>query len=427
MPKFSETYSKWRSLGEGALAIILGLLLICFGQIVPRLGYQLLMGYFSLSAVWHLLTRWFQEESRRENIFVTIAKLFLAVILFDSVILQGIALYLLVMIIGGYQLFTGLISLITWLIYRNNHIHPRINYLFDAMWMMGFGLYSISPFHDATNFELLLLGFYLIMLGASSVRDGFYFEKGRSNPKLKRRMRMTLPIFMTALIPISTLRRWNELLSTHQTEESQVHSERKNDQTVDMEIFIHTSESSFFLAMGHVDICYQGQVISYGSYDPHSERLFGMIGDGVLFKANREKYIELCKRESQKTLFAYGLSLSEQQKKAIEEQLRDIEGLLIPWEPSSQLMKRREGEIKHTYSYQLKHEADATLYKFSSSKFKTYFVLSTNCVLLADSIVGKAGTDILSPQGFIVPGTYQDYLDLEYTKPSGIVVSRSIY
>jgi len=325
------------------------------------------------------------------------------------------------------QLFTGLISLITWLIYKNNHIHPRLNYLFDALWMMGFGLYSISPFHDATNFELLLLGFYLIMLGASSLRDGFFFEKGRSNPKLKRRMRMTLPIFMTALIPISTLRRWNERLSTHQTEESEVHLERKNEKSVDLEIFIHTSESSFFLAMGHVDICYQGQVISYGSYDPHSERLFGAIGDGVLFKANREKYIELCKRESQKTLFAYGLSLSEQQKKAIEERLREIESLLIPWEPSSQLLKRREGEVKHTYSYQLKHEADATLYKFTSSKFKTYFVLSTNCVLLADSIVGEAGTDILSPQGFIVPGTYQDYLDLEFKKPSGIVVSRSIY
>ena len=236
MPKFSETYSKWRSLGEGALAIILGLLLICFGQIVPRLGYQLLMGYFFLSAVWHLLTRWFQEKSRRENIFITLAKLFLAVILFDSVILQGIALYFLVIAIGSYQLCTGLISLITWLIYRKNHIRPRVNYLFDALWMMGFGLYSISPFHDATNFELLLLGFYLIMLGASSVRDGFFFEKVRSNPKLKRRMRMTLPIFVTALIPINTLRKWNETLATHQTEESQVHSERKNEKSVDLEI-----------------------------------------------------------------------------------------------------------------------------------------------------------------------------------------------
>ena len=427
MFKFSETYSKWRSLGEGAVAITLGLLLICFGQLVPRLGYQLLMGYFSLSAIWHLLTRWFQEKSSRENIFVTLAKLFVAVILFDSVILQGIALYFLVISIGSYQLFTGLISLITWLIYRNNHIHPRINYLFDALWMMVFGLYSISPFHDAANFELLLLGCYLLMLGASSLRDGFFFERIENNPKLKRRMRMTLPIFVTALIPISTLRKLNKWLSNHEGQEGEVHSERKNDQTVDLEIFVHTSETSFFLAMGHVDICYQGKVISYGSYDPQSERLFGMVGDGVLFKANREKYIELCKRESQKTLFAYGLSLTDQQKAAIQDRLAEIEGLLIPWEPSSQLMKRREGEVKHTYSYQLKQEADATLYKFSSSEFKTYFVLSTNCVLLADSIVGKAGTDILSPQGFIVPGTYQDYLDLEYTKPNGLVVSRSIY
>ena len=427
MPKLSETYSKWKSIGEGLLAITLGILLIRFGQVIPRMGYQLLMGYFSLSAVWQLLTRWFQDKKRRENILVTLAKLMVAALVFDSIILQDIALYLLVFVIASYQLFTGGISLVTWFLYRKNAIHPRLHHFFDAVWMIGFGLYSISPFHDAANFELLLLGFYLLMLGASSLRDGFFFERIESNPKLKRRMRMTLPIFMTALIPISTLRRWNERLSSHQVEENEVHSERKNEKSADLEIFIHTSESSFFLAMGHVDICYQGQVISYGSYDPHSERLFGTIGDGVLFKANREKYIELCKRESQKTLFTYGLSLSQQQKKAIEERLREIDSLLIPWEPSSQLLKRREGEDKHTYSYQLKHEADATLYKFKSSKFKTYFVLSTNCVLLADSIVGEAGTDILSPQGFIVPGTYQDYLDLEFKKPSGIVVSRSIY
>ena len=127
--------------------------------------------------------------------------------MFDSIILQDLALYLLVFIIASYQLFTGIISLVTWSLYRKNAIHPRIHHLFDAVWMIGFGLYSISPFHDAANFELLLLGFYLLMLGASSLRDGFFFEKIENNPKLKRRMRMTLPIFVTALIPISTLRK----------------------------------------------------------------------------------------------------------------------------------------------------------------------------------------------------------------------------
>ena len=52
MGKVSETYSKWKSIGEGLVAIVLGLLLICFGQVVPILGYQLLMAYFFLSAVW---------------------------------------------------------------------------------------------------------------------------------------------------------------------------------------------------------------------------------------------------------------------------------------------------------------------------------------------------------------------------------------
>ena len=30
---------------------------------------------------------------------------------------------------------------------------------------------------------------------------------------------------------------------------------------------------------------YQGRVISYGNYDPSSETLFGMVGDGVLYFA----------------------------------------------------------------------------------------------------------------------------------------------
>ena len=93
--------------------------------------------------------------------------------------------------------------------------------------------------------------------------------------------------------------------------------------------------------MGHVDICYQGKVISMVPMIPF-ERLFGMVGDGVFLRPIGKKYIELCKRESQKTLFAYGLSLTDQQKTAIQARLSEIEDLLIPWEPSSQLMKRRE-------------------------------------------------------------------------------------
>ncbi len=46
-------------------------------------------------------------------------------------------------------------------------------------------------------------------------------------------------------------------------------------------------DSNLFGAIGHVDICYQGKVI-YGSWAIPSVRLFGTIGDGVLFKVDKE-------------------------------------------------------------------------------------------------------------------------------------------
>ena len=194
-----------------------------------------------------------------------------------------------------------------------------------------------------------------------------------------------------------------------------------------MKFFVHTAETSLFSAIGHVDICYQGRVISYGNYDPSSETLFGMVGDGVLYFCDRDKYIDLCKRESQKTLFGYGIVLTPEMEKAVQKKLAELKQLTIPWEPSADKIMTGDGKEDYTYAYKIRHETDGELYKFIKSKFKSYFVLSTNCVLLADTIVGQAGTDILSPKGFIAPGTYQAYLNREFEKPNSIVVSKHVY
>ena len=198
----------------------------------------------------------------------------------------------------------------------------------------------------------------------------------------------------------------------------------KSGKTAELEIFVHTAETSLFSAIGHVDICYQGRVISYGNYDPSSETLFGMVGDGVLYFCDRDKYIDLCKRESQKTLFGYGIDLTPEMEKAVQKKLAELKQLTIPWEPSADKIMTGDGKEDYTYAYKIRHETDGELYKFIKSKFKSYFVLSTNCVLLADTIVGQAGTDILSPKGFIAPGTYQAYLNREFEKPNSIVVSK---
>lgn len=208
---------------------------------------------------------------------------------------------------------------------------------------------------------------------------------------------------------------------------NEAYDQIKENKTAQLELFVHTAETSLFSKIGHVDLCYQGQVISYGNYDPSSELFFGMMGDGVLYKCDRDKYIDLCKRESQKTLFGYGIRLTAQQEAAVQERLAEIDSLLITWEPTAETVAKPDGQYDHTYAYKIKTETDGRLYKFIKSKFKSYFVLSTNCVLLADSIVGQTGTDILSPKGFIAPGTYQSYLDTEYERPNSLVVSKKMY
>ncbi|MGT2742340.1 hypothetical protein [Streptococcus plurextorum] len=418
----------WQAIRNGLLDILLGLALVLYGHMVPRLGYQLFFTYVFFSAIWSLFSRWFRPKALRENLWVTWAKIILSVILSNSLWLENTTVYLFVFAIAFYQIFIAFVHLVTWYLYRKNGIKPRGRYLFDGLWIGWFGLYSLSPFHNAADFELFLLGWYLISLGITRLRDGIFFEADLSQNKLKRRVRVTLPIFLTALVPATTLAKVNKFLQENAEESAEeAYNQVKSGKTAELELFIHTAETSLFSAIGHVDLCYNGRVISFGNYDPTSERFFGMIGDGVLYTCDRDKYISLCKRVSQKTLFGYGIDLTEDMEKAVQTRLAEIEDLLIPWEPSDEKVTAADGSSDYSYAYRIKHETDGKLYKFTKSKFKSYFVLSTNCVLLADSIVGQAGTDILSPKGFIAPGTYQAYLDEEYEKPNSLVVSKSLY
>ena len=66
--------------------------------------------------------------------------------------------------------------------------------------------------------------------------------------------------------------------------------------------------------------------------------------------------------------------------------------------------------------------------KYSKNgKYKTYYVMGSNCCYLVDDILGNSGMDILSINGIITPGTYYDYFNKELSKKNSNVVSKSIY
>ena len=415
-------------LAQGFLFVLLGLILMVTGTWLPVKVIRLVLFLAWIATVLDLVLRIFKKSQSTDTLGVALVKLLVLGYLLGSNLATDVPIYILALVIGVYQIFHASINLVTYVLYRKNKIRPRFRLLLDGLVLVFLGGTSLLSSTGNSVFQLFVLGAYFFLYGVSNIRDGFLFEEEIGKNHLKRRIRISLPIVLAALIPARTLAKINKFMQENADEREDIHLGMvKSGKTAELEIFIHTAETSLFSAIGHVDICYQGRVISYGNYDPSSETLFGMVGDGVLYFCDRDKYIDLCKRESQKTLFGYGIDLTPEMEKAVQKKLAELKQLTIPWEPSADKIMTGDGKEDYTYAYKIRHETDGELYKFIKSKFKSYFVLSTNCVLLADTIVGQAGTDILSPKGFIAPGTYQAYLNREFEKPNSIVVSKHVY
>ena len=413
---------------QGFLFVLLGLILMVTGTWLPVTVIRLVLFLAWIATVLDLVLRIFKKSQSTDTLGVALVKLLVMGYLLGSNLATDVPIYILALVIGIYQIFHASINLVTYVLYRKNKIRPRFRFLLDGLVLVFLGGTSLLSSTGNSVFQLFVLGAYFCLYGVSNIRDGFLFEKEIGKNHLKRRVRMSLPIALAALIPARTLAKINKFMLENADEEEEIYLGMvKSGKTAELEIFVHTAETSLFSAIGHVDLCYQGRVISYGNYDPSSETLFGMVGDGVLYFCDRDKYIDLCKRESQKTLFGYGIDLTPEMEEAVQEKLAELKQLTIPWEPSADKIMTGDGKEDYIYAYKIRHETDGELYKFIKSKFKSYFVLSTNCVLLADTIVGQAGTDILSPKGFIAPGTYQAYLDREFEKPNSIVVSKHVY
>jgi hypothetical protein len=145
---------------------------------------------------------------------------------------------------------------------------------------------------------------------------------------------------------------------------------------------------------------------------------------------DKEKYIDFSQRYLGKTLFGFGLKLNEIQKERVRDRIEDIHKNLYEWKPKSKI-DEEQGVVPKTphkdYASMVYDNLKGKFYKFIKGPFKTYFALNTNCVLLADTIVGQAGIDIVKIQGLISPGAYFEFFNREFLRKNSLVISRTIY
>lgn len=249
------------------------------------------------------------------------------------------------------------------------------------------------------------------------MRDVWQLDKVEIASK-GRRKRLGLPIFLSVLIPIGALNAINRLLSPDKSQPIRLNKVEADPGQPDLEIWIHTARRGFEM-MGHVDISYKGVTYAYGQYDVESSRAFGMVGDGVLFRLSSEDYLDSLAQDDWRALVGYGMVLTDIKKKAIEKRLQEIMAHTVP-------LVLKTDKQQQSYLGQLDNRYGVESFKFTNSQFKTYFVMTTNCVLLADTILEVIGTDNVANHGILTPGVYQDYFEREYLRPHSNVITKFV-
>lgn len=203
-----------------------------------------------------------------------------------------------------------------------------------------------------------------------------------------------------------------------------VEEELRTEETIDeypegLEVMVLLSDAPS-QAMGHVDICIDGQVYSYGNYDHSRENIhfFGLLWDGVVTVCERHRHLQFCVETTRKVVLSYRIAINDEDKKTVRENIHRLLQGCERWIPP----RSRENSYVNALV-----RIGAEIYKITKGRYKTYFVLDTNCASLAYTVF--AGTSYRIREGWFrlaSPGTLISAC--EYARErSGKALTRQVY
>lgn len=359
------------------------------------------------------------KTKKKINILISISTLAIGLFFFSK---PNTFLILFPIVFGFYMLINGIIKLLTYIIYKEEKLKGYHPTLLASIVDFIFSFIMLSNPSQNIKGLTIILGIYLILFGITYFYDFIKDLFPNLFSPSKRRFRITLPIFVSAMIPYNVYTKINNLLDKYITP---VHVNNKNTSgNVDLEIFIHVKNSAVG-RVGHADLCFEGTVYSYGCYDESSKKFLETLGNGTFFTIKgKEKYLKFCTSHSKKTIFVFGITLSDKQKESIRQELKKIEEYAYRWKCQQELDSEHD---YNDYASILYKYTKAKFYKFSKGKWKTYFLFSTNCVKLVDKVLGATGSDLLKINGIITPGAYYNYLNKEFKRKNSGVITKKIY
>lgn len=248
------------------------------------------------------------------------------------------------------------------------------------------------------------VGYLLSVLGHFYLCDWLSITiKNKGVAEVFRKISITMPGFGGLGVP-------TRLINTLHNDESNIKH--------DAEIIFNYGKRGKGVA-GHCELFVDGRSYTYGNYDPDSRAIFNTMGDGIIFRAEKQRYIDFL-LSLNRTVVVYGLKFDEEQLRQFKENLSDFHNSLERWELAKET---KEDE----YIYKVSAELGAEIYRINEGRFKTYFIPTINCVTLTGSLLkGTAAGNIVLP-GVYTPGAYMDALHRLYIAGNDVVVSVNSY
>ena len=405
---------------SGFFAIIIGLFTIIFKErfFLPLLAYVgILLVFKGIIEQIKNMTR--RKIKKRSFIFIFIGLIIYYIGYFYKPIGITIALSI-------YFFIFGVIQFINFCLYVKNHLRGSTIYFIHSFIYFSFVLLLMIRHVEHLKYVCVIIGVIIIVYGIKNI----IFSLSQLFPKKSRQylikaQRFPVPDFITIFYPTELTNQIYKLIKHNETDNYNIDNKK-----TDLQIYLHLTVNGFLQSFGHMDIGFEGKIISFANYDRHSRKFLDLIGDGVMVVANQEKYINYNINIRNRYIIEFGLVLTDEQKEKIRSKIKylynnnNIKYL-------SDKEKSLKGEILnrefHDMSSEIYMYADGDFRKFTSGVNRIFSITHNNCTFFMQQILKEIGHRIYSINGLWTPGAFYEYFNCLYKLNYTDVISRRIY
>lgn len=414
-------------MATGVVALTAGILMIIFNTVSFGIVFKLFALYSLVIGLFGAVS--YIANPHKRTLTAGISSVGLAALAFCLWFFTDNILTIFIFLIGLYAVINFLWRAILVVQLIRNKDNGYIRSFIEAVISLCVAVFLfLFPFQSQQP-VCIFFGIYIILTSityfSDALREVFLWDTDGKH--IKRKVKLKIPAILTFFIPLTVFNSINKKFNDYNNDLNTVSYERVSDKKKldgsHLEVFIHMSPKTGG-GFGHVDICVDNMVYAYGAYDQNTNRLFGLLSDGVFVTMNRDKYIKYCLTQKNENIVSFNIHLTNEQLRDMQIYIDKYMDQLYRWHCDKEVTPNCDFFDKASKFYT---QADAKLYKYKKGRYKTYFLISTNCVSVADELIGSSGINVISLNGIITPGTYFTYLNREFKRNNSFVTKKTIF